>query len=104
MPTDGEDALARLRSTTWTSATSASAEHQFDHSAQPPVRRQHLSARHGRCDHPGMVPVLLGAGLVIGVVVVVKALQSRGDHAPAPPDPPPDETPISDAGVPGGAP
>jgi hypothetical protein len=53
----------------------------------------------------GMVPVLIGAGLVIGVVVVAKALSSRGDdHAPGPPDPPPDETPISDAGVPGGAP
>ncbi len=51
-----------------------------------------------------MVPVLIGAGLVIGVVVVAKALQSRGEHAPGPPDPPPDETPISDAGVPGGAP
>ena len=52
-----------------------------------------------------MVPVLIGAGLVIGVVVVAKALQSRGgEHAPGPSEPPPGETPISDAGVPGGAP
>jgi hypothetical protein len=49
-----------------------------------------------------MLPVLLGAGAVIGVILVVKALQGRGDNVPAPEEPPPPETPISDAGVPGG--
>jgi len=48
-----------------------------------------------------MVPVLLGAGAVIGVIVVIKALQGRGEHTPAPEQPPPPET-IMDAGLPGG--
>ncbi|HZB48554.1 MAG TPA: hypothetical protein VE547_05625 [Mycobacteriales bacterium] len=51
-----------------------------------------------------MGPALLGAGLVIGVVLLARALSNRGEHAPAPEQPPPPEDHITDAGVPGGAP
>jgi hypothetical protein len=49
-----------------------------------------------------MLPVLVGAGAVIGVIVVIKVLQGRGDSVPTPEDPPPPETTITDAGLPGG--
>jgi hypothetical protein len=53
-------------------------------------------------DAPDMVPVVLGAAVVVAVVVGIKALQSRSEPTPAPQDPPPPETDIADAGVPGG--
>jgi len=50
-----------------------------------------------------MVPVLLGAGAALLVVFGIKALQSRrGEHVPAPEQPPAPETPITDGGLPGG--
>ncbi len=49
-----------------------------------------------------MLPVVIGFGAVVGVILVVRALQKRGDSVPAPENPPPPETVISDAGLPGG--
>jgi hypothetical protein len=51
-----------------------------------------------------MGKVLLGAGAVVLVVYVIKALQGRSEHVPAPEQPPQPEMPITDAGVPGGTP
>jgi len=45
---------------------------------------------------------LAGAGLVVLVVFGIKALKGRSEHVPAPEEPPPPETTITDAGIPGG--
>ncbi len=66
-----------------------------------PAGPERLDSGTERRDIGRMVPVLLGAGAVIGVIVVIKALQSRGEHSPGPEEAPPPET-IMDAGLPGG--